>query len=102
MQDIEEALEKIDEKKSHVDLYMSIENNYKYKPGDELFDEFILSGINKRLLTLSQVKADKSKPIKIEQIEKITQNIKISDINKEYAITQSEVQENNKKGLEEK
>lgn len=58
IQDIEKALQEIDGKQSHIDLYMDIESDYKFGQGEE-----------------------------------VIQNVKISDIDIEYDITQSETQE---------
>lgn len=155
IQHIEKALQEIDGKQSHIDLYMDIESDYKFGQGEELFEPTTLANIDKRLLELSKGKIEimrkknpnlseeyvmdfwtkvskvinskenlksmgedaslyrgidelenifkdflsdvdskgKSRAISIEQVEEVIQNVKISDIDIEYDITQSETQE---------
>lgn len=58
IKDIEKALQEIDGKTSHIDLYMDIESDYKFGIGNELFDSSTLSTIEKRLLELSNKKLE--------------------------------------------
>lgn len=154
MRDIEEALQEIDGKQSHIDLYMDIESDYKFGSEEELFDPTTLANIGRRLLELSKKKIEimrkknpniseeyimdfwtkvskiinskenlklmgedaslykgldelenvfknvssdikskgENRTISIEQVEEVIQNVKTSDINREFNIAQSETQ----------
>lgn len=56
MQDIERALQKIDGKRSHDDLYFYIESDFAYPQGHELFDPTLSGKIDEQLSELSETK----------------------------------------------
>ena len=56
MEDIERALQEIDGKPSHTDLYMDIESDYKFQSEEELYDPRTLANIDRQLLELSGAK----------------------------------------------
>lgn len=56
MEDIERALQEIDGKSSHTDLYRDIERDYSFPLGEELYSPQTLACIDRKLLQLSNAK----------------------------------------------